>query len=305
MARPVDDYPSEPLRGPRRAETLPVRFDANPTQIPEGVDRQRGQRQRHVPGIPPSRDIINDENDFYGSYDDQGTARRPRRTFSPSPPPPEVVRGRSRSPPTPSMASIDRRRGHQFIHPGNYMPYQSTSHYNSAPPVIHKERIGDEYYFARAAATESPYYTRQTRSRSKQRSRSRSRNRYRYKRSRSSSHGRYGVPETKIAETDFGLSMPESESYPFRLSRHKKDSLQSELTHDSNSGYDDKETPLPLLQPHRSLAVLEQRPKIDRIIQSRYTGDSIMGGMHSVEFKVIPGQATSTGRLPVPLFNWV
>ncbi|KAI9642369.1 hypothetical protein NHQ30_009173 [Ciborinia camelliae] len=314
MERATTGESYDRLRGPRRAETLPVRFDENLTEIPDiGLLRRRGQEQRHVAGIPSPRGTIIDENDYHNFYDDQRTARLPRRTISPSPPPPEISQRRPRSPSAPSLASVERRGAHEFTNPSSYVRYQPTSEYNSRGPGVMKERAGDEYYLDRAAARGSTYYTRRTRSRSRRRSRSRSRSRYRYARSRSSSRGegpnlnsydvRNGGHGTRTGEIDFGLSLPESETYSFRLSRHNKVFMHSENTQDSNPGYSEKGIPPLIPQSHRSLTI--QRPKVDRIIQSHYTGDGIMGGMHSVEFTLAPGQATSAGRLPVPLFNWV
>ncbi|CAD6445946.1 79cbdec4-4d36-4b36-bb97-543955684f77 [Sclerotinia trifoliorum] len=321
MASSGNDYSYEPLRGPRRAETLPVRFDENLTQIPEiGVHRRRDREQRHVAGIPPPRGVIDDDNDQYNFYDDYRTTRQPYRTVSPGPPPPppRIAQSRPRSPSIQSTTSIDRRRDREYVQPDYYTAYQptSTSHRRSVPPPeVFKERIGDDYHLDRATTRESPYYTRRTRSRSRRhsRSRSRTRTRHRYTRSRSSSYDRvpnhysydvkYGVPETRTAEIDFGLSMPEPETYSFRLSRHNKDSLPLENIDGSNSGYSAKENPLRPLQPHKGLTM--KRPEVDRILRSHYTGDGIMGGMHSVEFTVAPGQAASAGRSPVPLFNWV
>ncbi|EDN99944.1 hypothetical protein SS1G_02802 [Sclerotinia sclerotiorum 1980 UF-70] len=88
-----------------------------------------------------------------------------------------------------------------------------------------------------------------------------------------------------------------------KLSRHNKDSLPLENTIGSNSGYSEKENQLRPLQSYKGLTI--KRPEVDRILRSHYTGDGIMGGMHSVEFTVAPGQAASAGRSPVPLFNWV
>ncbi|ESZ93269.1 hypothetical protein SBOR_6369 [Sclerotinia borealis F-4128] len=313
--RPGNDYSYERQRGPDRAEMLPVRFDESPIHMPEiGGHPRRGREQRHVAGLPSPRGTTFDEDNFYNSYNDLRTARLPRRrTISPSPPPPGFAQSRPRSPSVPSLASIERRRAHEFTDPGSYMGYKPASHYIPASPVVNKERIGDEYYSGRAAARCSPYYARHTRSRSKRRSRSRSRSRHRYSRSRSSSHGRvpilnrydvrYGGLGTRTAGIDFGLSIPESETYPFTLSRHNKDTQQTENIQDSNSRYSEKRFPTPPLQPHKALMV--HRPKVDRIIQSHYTGDGFMGGMHSLELTVAAGQATSTGRLPVPLFNWI
>ncbi|TGO84528.1 hypothetical protein BPOR_0494g00040 [Botrytis porri] len=292
--RPPDDYSYDRLRSPRRAGTLPVRFDENPTQIPEiGVHRWRGGEQHYVAEPSSSRGIIDVENDCHDFYDDQRTTRSSRRFVSPSPPPPDSTRSRPRSPFT---TSVNHRRD------------QATSYYNSAPsPVFFHEGFGDKIYLKRAAEREQPYSTR-TRSRQRRRSRSRSPTRYRYNGSRSSSHERdpnlssydkrYGIHETKAAETYL-----ESEAYSFRLSRHHKNGLESEMTDDLNSGSSEKGVPSLPLQKHKSLTM--QRPKIDKIIQSLYNGDGILGGMHSVNFTIAPGQAGSAVKLPAPLFSWV
>ncbi|THV51590.1 hypothetical protein BGAL_0105g00040 [Botrytis galanthina] len=301
MARrpPDDDYLYERLRGPRRGETFSVRFDENPTQIPEiGVHRRRGGEQRHVAERSSSRGIIDDGNDYHDFYNDRRTTRPPSRFVSPSPPPPDITRSRPRSP---STASVNHRRD------------QATSYYSSAPPpVFFHEGADDKIYLKRAAAREQPYSTR-TRSRERRRSRSRSPTRFRYNGSRSSSHervpnlssygGRYGIHESKAAETYIELFDPESEAYSFRLSRHSKNALESELTDDLNSGSSETGVPPLPLQKHKSLIM--QRPKIDKIIQSHYNGDGIMGGMHSVNFTIAPGQVGSTVKLPSLLFSWV
>ncbi|KAF7959341.1 hypothetical protein EAE96_000961 [Botrytis aclada] len=301
MARrpPDDDYSYERLRGPRRAETLPVRFDENPTQIPNfGVHRRRSREKRHVAEPSFSRGIIDDENESHDLYNDQRTTRPPRRFVSPSPPPPDVTRSRPRSP---STASINHRRD------------QATSYYSSAPPplFIH-EGAGDRIYLKRAAAREQPYSTR-IGSKERRRSRSRPPTRYRYNGSRSSSHGRvfnlssydvrYGIPETKTAETYIESFDHESEAYSFRLSRLNRNVLESEMTDDIDSASTDRGIPSLSLRKHTSLTM--QRPKIEKIIQSHYTGDGIMGGINSVDFKIAPGQAGSAVKLPVPLFSWV
>ncbi|TGO17316.1 hypothetical protein BPAE_0437g00020 [Botrytis paeoniae] len=299
MARrpPDDGYLYERLRGPRRAETLPVRFDENPTQIPEiGVHRRRGGEQRHVAEPSSSRGIIDNQNDYHDFYNDQRTTRPPSRFVSPSPPPPDIPRSRPRSP---STASVNHRRA------------QATSYYSSAPPpAFFHEGAGDKLYLKRVAAREQDYSTR---SRERSRSRFRSSTRYRYNGSQSSSHervpnlsnydGRYGVPETKAAETYIESFDHESEAYYFRLSRLSKHALKSEMTDDLNSASSEREVPSLSLRKHTSLTM--QRPKIDKIIQSHYVGDGIMGGIHSVDFTISPGQAGSTVKLPAPLFSWV
>lgn len=306
MARHGDDsYDLLQNPGPRRAETFPVRFNETPSRIPEiGVYRRRTREQRYTGERFPPRGTVIDKDETHHLYNDQRTAQFPRRTLSPSPARPEFSRARSRSP---SLTSIERRRANESTY--NDIVHQSTAYYNAgpSPEYIIRDRTGERYTSAGAAARSSPYYTRHAR-----RSRSNSRNRYRYSRSRSSSHGRvhnlnsYDVRHGGLAgqtmEFDFESSMPESVSYSFRLSRHHNNSLQSENTQDSSSGRFE-EVPLPPLQPHSSSTV--PCPKIDRIIKSHYTGDGMMGGMHSVEFSVAAGQATSAGRMPLPLFNFM
>ncbi|KAF5867786.1 putative mg2+ transporter protein [Botrytis fragariae] len=298
MARRLPDDGSlyERLRGPRRAETLPVRFDENPTQIPEIGVRRRGGEQRHAAEPSSSHNIIDNENDYHDFYNDQRTIRPPSRFVSPSPPPPDITESRPRSP---STASVNHRRE------------QATSYYSSAPsPALFHEGASDRLYLKRVAAREQTYSTR---SRERSRSRFRSSTRYRYSGSQSSSHervpnlssydGRYGVPETKAAETYIESFDHESEAYSFRLSRLSKHALESEMTDDLNSASSERGVPSLSLRKHTSLTM--QRPKIDKIIQSHYIGDGIMGGIHSVDFTIALGQAGSTVKLPAPLFSWV
>lgn len=305
MARRSNDQSFDRLRGPRRAETLPVRFDESPVQIPEiGVHRRRGSREQHhtAAGIPCPRDTINFEDDDSYRYNDQPTTRVFHRRTSSSPPPPEIPQ---RHP----SASVEGRTAQDFTYTSRRMERQPASYFTSVPPPVLMEEDSNDYYL------DSPYYTRRTRSRGRWRSRSRSRprSRHRYSRPRSSSHGRvphlesydvrYGDVRTRALGIDSELSSTESEAYSFSLSRHNKDFLPADNTQISRPEISERNPPTPSLQLHRSSTV--QRPKVDRIIQSHYTGDGTIGGIHSVEFKVAPGQTPLAGRLPVPLFDWM
>ncbi|KAA8570208.1 hypothetical protein EYC84_002526 [Monilinia fructicola] len=289
MARHGDDsYDLLQNPGPRRAETFPVRFNETPSRIPEiGVYRRRTREQRYTGERFPPRGTVIDKDETHHLYNDQRTAQFPRRTLSPSPARPEFSRARSRSP---SLTSIERRRANESTY--NDIVHQSTAYYNAgpSPEYIIRDRTGERYTSAGAAARSSPYYTRHAR-----RSRSNSRNRYRYSRSRSSSHGR--VHNLNSYDVRHGGLAGQTMEFDFEIVY-----ARSENTQDSSSGRFE-EVPLPPLQPHSSSTV--PCPKIDRIIKSHYTGDGMMGGMHSVEFSVAAGQATSAGRMPLPLFNFI
>lgn len=306
-----DDQPQRP----RRADTLPVRFDTSST----GQHRRPLYSQFRAAPIPPSRSSTDycapprpvPANRYQAYYEDEEdnpynirngpttrhyTAREPSRNFFSDEP---VI--------------ISRRMdaGNPYIQGGREDQYRQPRRPQSLAPVLRERIIIRERAESRSRSRSrrhrrspsSPYPSRRARFRSRSRSSSsssssQSRSPTRHHHSRSTHLSRRGQYYESSEDDEDDL---DTQAFPFTLSRHTKSLVGSDNGFGPLSEVSEKSKGL---DSHAAINASALDPGITRFItSSHYTGDGMVDGHHSVKITEIDD--SHHARKACAIFKWM
>jgi hypothetical protein len=264
-------------RGPRRSETLPVRFAAELQSQPPLTtlrDDPYGSRPRRQDSFRPSQNQRADD-EFHGRSsarptdtrnvkdDRHGPRRRPRRQRS---------RRYSDSESDTSEITRDAQKRRSDAERREVEKDPGVIEYGASSPSSSSRESSTDY--------SSDAGSRRGR-------RNRPRDKYR-----------------NVYDSDFdsdGDSDVNNDAYSFSLAHHTRSPLSLDSTLTSISEPSEKDSAAPVSQSSPSDS---QPGKVLNVFQSRYMGDGSLGGVQAAQLTVVHGAKTAR-KGPLSIFRWV
>lgn len=271
-----------PIRPPRRAQTLPVRFAADTGPYPPSV---------HVTEDYIRSPFISRREPYSPRIID--TEFRPRHSQ------PRHARETDwATPPTDSQARFappaERYRNHTYHRRDSYQKSRLGSDNDSDEASVIGERSPERLYRPTIITERSRDYERDdsvltelvTKERLR-RIRNRSVNPY---------QGDYSPTDSESEQADHYTG------YSFSLSRHTRSPLSEDETLGSVSEPSEKDPKTPEPQSFEKVA---PAGKVYGVLRSRYTGDGIIGGLQTAKLTFIRDATSGIRKGPSPIFRWV